>query len=847
MIVGLGLTIGLSTVAKTNQSPNQRRLGYPPDVSHLRTFGCAVYVPIPPPNRSKMGPQRRLGIYIGFISASIILFLEPTNGDSHQAKFSDCRFHETFFPNLGAVQSLTQLDKNFQFPQIGSITDVHDPPTEMRHSEVRRIILLHDAANTRPESFSELPHNLFMPATKLPQPISTNGALARESRARLKRGCPFGSKQSKKRMAPSEPETSDNVTSSSTTLPNVAPPRMDQPEPILTADNLDIATHHSISDGTIVSCWNRKEIIIDDLLCHHVATTLTQQNEIEDCINANPKSFTEALLSPQNAHWKAAIKAELQSLMHRNTFNMPSEAPPGRSIVGCKWFFVKKRGAAGRVQRFKARLVAKGFTQRFGIDYQETYAPVIDSIAYRYLIGLTMSSNLKMHIYDVVTAYLYGHLSEEIYMEVPEGLETMHKVDRKLRNPAVKLNRAIYGLKQAGHVWYNLLSQFLIQSGFPNNDLCPCVFIRKDHRGPCIIALYVDDLNIIGSQEAIKEIGTALQHRFEVKHLGETKFCLGVQIDHVTGGVLYHQRSYIRTVLKKFNMDNAHPASTPLTVRRLDPERDEYSPRRQGEAILPPEIPYVAAIGALMYLANTTRPDISFAVNLLARYSHEPVRRHWSGLKMIMRYLRGTEDMGLFYQRPRTQSHVQGMQGCGPHSQSTDSKIAREAKLEHGHAMSKTNNDHTPKNVLANTIETTDCTSATESENTHNLPVVLTKIRKMGYGPNFKTEINRTSKTTLDEIKERKDRESHYIKNTNQNKPEGIASTKQTEPLLIGYADAGYLSDLSKGRSQTGYCFLSAGAAISWRSTKQTIAATSSNHAEILALHEASRECVWLR
>ena len=167
-------------------------------------------------------------------------------------------------------------------------------------------------------------------------------------------------------------------------------------------------------------------------------------------------------------------------------------------------------------------------------------------------------------------------------------------------------------------------------------------------------------------------------------------------------------------------MDKAHPLNIPMEVRSLDVKKDIFRPRDNNEELLGPEVPYLSAIGALMYLANNTRPDIAFSVNLLARYSSSPTKRHWNGIKHILRYLRGTIDVGLFY----------------------------------------------------------------------------------------------SNKSNFD---------------------------------LVGYADSGYLSDPHKARSQTGYLFTCGGTAISWRSVKQTITATSSNHAEILAIHEASRECVWLR
>ncbi|XP_059654292.1 secreted RxLR effector protein 161-like [Cornus florida] len=205
-----------------------------------------------------------------------------------------------------------------------------------------------------------------------------------------------------------------------------------------------------------------------------------------------------------------------------------------------------------------------------------------------------------------------------------------------------------------------------------------------------------------------------------MQDLGRTKFCLGLQIEHLPSGILVYQSTYTEKVLKRFYMDKAHPLSSPMIVRLLDVKKDHFRPLEEGEEVLGSEVPYLSAIGPLMYLANCTRPDIAFAVNLLARYSSAPTRRHWNGVKHIMRYLRGTTDMGLFYSR-------------------------------------------------------------------------------------------------------------------------------QLKPQLIGYANAGYLSDPHTARSQTGYLFTCGGTAISWRSMKQTMTATSSNHSEILAIHEAGRECVWLR
>ncbi|KAD2803914.1 hypothetical protein E3N88_37291 [Mikania micrantha] len=415
------------------------------------------------------------------------------------------------------------------------------------------------------------------------------------------------------------------------------------------------------------------------------------------------------------------MQAELDSLNKRKVFGPIVITPKAVKPVGYKWIFVRKRNENNEVIRYKARLVAQGFSQRPGIDYDETYSPVMDAITFRYLISLAVSKNLEMHLMDVVTAYLYGSLDSDIYMKAPEGFKIRDALSSKPKEMySIKLQRSLYGLKQSGRMWYNRLSEYLISQGYTNNLICPCVFIRKTTSGYVIIAVYVDDLNIIGTHEEIHEAIVLLKKEFEMKDLGKTKYCLGLQIEYLNNGILVHQSTYTEKLLKRFNMDKANPLSTPMVVRSLNVDNDPFRPCEDNEEVFGPEIPYLSAIGALMYLTNCTRPDISFAVNLQARFSSAPTKRHWNGIKHIFRYLRGTIDLGLFY-------------------------------------------------------------------------------------PN--------------------------------NSKEG----------LVGYADAGYLSDPHKAKSQTGYVFINGGTAISWRSQKQTLVATSSNHAEVIALHEASRECVWLR
>ena len=164
-----------------------------------------------------------------------------------------------------------------------------------------------------------------------------------------------------------------------------------------------------------------------------------------------------------------------------------------------------------------------------------------------------------------------------------------------------------------------------------------------------IVAIYVDDLNLVGTLEELTKIANCLKNEFEMKDLGKTKFCLGLQSEHLPNEILVHQSTYIEKVMKHFYMDKAHPFSTPMVGWSLGVKKYPFWLQEDDEETLGPEVPYLSAISALMYLANYTQPNIAFAVILLARYSSAPTRSHWNGIKHILCYLRGTIDLGLFY------------------------------------------------------------------------------------------------------------------------------------------------------------------------------------------------------
>jgi hypothetical protein len=185
--------------------------------------------------------------------------------------------------------------------------------------------------------------------------------------------------------------------------------------------------------------------------------------------------------------------------------------------------------------------VAQGFSQRLDINYKETYVPVMDVITFRFLISLVIIENLDMRLMDVVTAYLYGSLDNDIYMKIPEGYRMPEVYNSKSRNMySIKLQRSLYGLKQSGRMWYNHLSEYLLKEGFENNSICPCIFIKKSESGFAIVAVYVNDLNLMDTPEELTKTANYLKNEFEMKDLGKTKFCLGLQIEHISNKILFH-------------------------------------------------------------------------------------------------------------------------------------------------------------------------------------------------------------------------------------------------------------------------------------------------------------------
>lgn len=350
-----------------------------------------------------------------------------------------------------------------------------------------------------------------------------------------------------------------------------------------------------------------------------------------------PSTVAEAIGGPNASDWSNAMSEELKSHQQNNTWTLEN-LPAGRKAIKSKWVFKAKTDDAGKIIRYKARLVAKGCSQKPGIDYSETFSPVVRYNSIRFLLALAAKNDLKIHQMDVITAFLQGDLNEEIFMEQPEKFNDG-------TNRVCRLRRSIYGLKQAGRQWNLKLDEALRKFGLRKSQLDPCVYYTDDLQ--ILIAIYVDDfLLFFKDMNKLQEVKQYLCSTFRMKDMGAVSSCIGMRIRQFNDAIEIDQSIYVKQILDRFGMADSKPVKTPsetgnkLSIQTITPENS-----------LVGQIPYQEAVGSLLYLTQLTRPDIAFAVNDVSRFNANHESTHWMAVKRIFRYLKGTSNARLRYTR----------------------------------------------------------------------------------------------------------------------------------------------------------------------------------------------------
>ncbi|KAE8667725.1 hypothetical protein F3Y22_tig00112383pilonHSYRG00494 [Hibiscus syriacus] len=355
-------------------------------------------------------------------------------------------------------------------------------------------------------------------------------------------------------------------------------------------------------------------------------------NEVE------PQNIHEALKDPL---WKDAVIVEYEALQRNNTCSLVS-LPEGRTAVGCRWLFRVKRNADGSVQKYKARLVAKGFSQVPGQDFQETFSPVVKMSTVNVVLTIAARDGWSLRQVDVNNAFLNGELNEEVLMEQPQGFEKQATDGTRL---VCKLQKALYGLRQAPRNWYSKLKNFMVDLGFQSSRADNSLFIKHSGRTSTYVLAYVDDIIVIGGKnEDVEQVVKMLGEKFSLKDLGTLNFFLGIEVKCVDGALFLSQKKYIMELLEKSRMIEATATHTPMVTSV------KLSSNNAG-SLLENAREYRSLVGSLLYACHT-RPDIAYCVNKLAQFMHAPCEQHLVAVKRVLRYLRGTLGLVFF---PKTE------------------------------------------------------------------------------------------------------------------------------------------------------------------------------------------------
>ena len=574
-----------------------------PSYHRLKIFGCLCYPWLKPYNQSKIQPKSTPCIFLGYSSSKSAYkcFDATTNRLFHSRHVE---FVEHIVPLAGTsngsppATELVLTDFSSRNNKNKEIADNIPPPSLPLHPPPDLTIHVQQPIQTVSQPFSTQ-HEQQTSGTVIHDESTTTSSTP---------------------QSPSQPSSSEQ---SPTTTPNTHSPTNTS------------ATNESENRVTRVRKPNSKYFnpsFINNTVVKQAQTTPPSKHPL--LASLEPTCVSQAM---QDSNWRDAMNAEFNALLQNGTWDLvPND--DRKNLVGCKWVFRIKRKPDGTIERYKARLVAKGFHQRPGIDFTETFSPVVKPTTIRIVLSLALSKGWSFQQLDINNAFLQGTLNDEVYMVQPPGF-----IHKSFPNYICKLKKAIYGLRQAPRDWHKELSSFLLINGFTHSISDASLFIYNRDGFIAYILVYVDDIVITGNNNNfLADLYRKFSARFSLKDLGSLNYFLGVEVIHLPHGCFLSQQKYIRDLLQRFKLDGAKEVVTPLSTSSSLTLLD-------GSAAADPTM-FRQLVGALQYL-SLTRPDVAFAVNKLSQFMHKPSQLHWQALKRVVRYLKGTIFHGLLVKR----------------------------------------------------------------------------------------------------------------------------------------------------------------------------------------------------
>ncbi|CAN1266422.1 Retrovirus-related Pol polyprotein from transposon TNT 1-94 [Linum perenne] len=569
-----------------NKTPFEVLYNQPPSYSHLKNFGCLAYASTLHHGRTKFSPRSIASVFLGYKAG--IKGFKLLDIETQKVFLSrNVVFHENILPFHNSSQQSSSTDHINN--TLDSLSPIQFPETE---------------------SF---------PETSSPMPIHESVADVSSDLSP-----PSNTPHSSSHVHNSPNHDPKNLLRRST--------RVSRPPSYLKDYHCDLLNSNTSS----TSFFSHSQHSLPHYLSYDNLSPQYRKYILNVTIEPEPQTYLEASKSDC---WQKAMQEELQALEDNGTW-IVTELPLGKRAIGCKWVYKVKFNPDGSVERYKARLVAKGFTQIQGIDFTDTFSPVAKINSVKTLLAVAAVKDWHLHQMDVSNAFLHGDLDEEVYMEMPPGLQDVGNGNKK---PVCKLVKSLYGLKQASRQWFVKLSSALKSEGFKQSAADHSVFIYSTMADMVVLLVYVDDIILAGSSlQLIEEIKGKLHLHFKIKDLGKLKYFLGLEVARSSSGIVMTQRKYCLELISESGFDNVKPSKTPV----------EYKTRLTADEGVPLEdiTEYRQLVGRLHYL-TITRPDISYGVQQLSQFQSKPTEVHLQAAYKVIRYLKQAPGQGLFFAR----------------------------------------------------------------------------------------------------------------------------------------------------------------------------------------------------
>jgi hypothetical protein len=579
-----------NVVSALGKTPHELFSGRKPDISRFRTFGCDAIVTLPSNQQDKIHARAQKGAFVGYDPSRELCYRIWVGPDQPLIVSRDVEFRENEFTFIREASHHSD-------PQ-GRL-DQCLPPPRRQHAA--------GAGDSDEESSSESDSASSSASESASEDQVDPQTLRRIAVA-------------ERRMAGSKAKR---------TAAAVSPQRRSRRQ-----------RKQAPKDGLNLEDFGPGAFAVS-------ATTVTPSDRIRASDVEIPRTRKQALNSPYASFWQAAMDEEFKSLQEQGVFKVVPRPPPPTNVVGEKWVFAVKADAQGWVTRFKAREVARGFSQQAGIDFHETYAPVLKYATLRFILILVATLNLTLELMDVQTAYLNAALLETVYMEQPKGFEQGGAAF------VWQLLKSLYGLRQSGRNWHEDVHKFILSLDFTQLKCDVCLYVKRSRTGNLLlISLYVDDLPCAFMEVdrvEWEEIKQSFFDKYKIKFLGEAAWLLNLRItrDRSRKLIWLDQQAYVETMLEELQMDECRPVEHPGAQESLS--HSGCPLEGSAEALEMKSVPYRRIVGLLIYLAKTSRPDISHAVRVCAQFSQNPGAIHWRAVKQILRYLAGTRHFALFF------------------------------------------------------------------------------------------------------------------------------------------------------------------------------------------------------